>query len=47
MNWDAIGALGELVGGVAVIATLVSLLYKPVIPSAKRGERPSVPTKAP
>ena len=25
MNWDAIGAIGELVGGVAVIATLVYL----------------------
>lgn len=25
MNWDAIGAMGELVGGVAVIATLVYL----------------------
>jgi hypothetical protein len=23
MNWDAIGAVGELVGGVAVIATLI------------------------
>ncbi len=25
MNWDAIGAMGELVGGVAVIATLIYL----------------------
>lgn len=25
MNWDAIGAIGELVGGVAVIATLIYL----------------------
>ena len=25
MNWEAIGAVGELVGGVAVIATLIYL----------------------
>ena len=25
MNWEAIGAIGELVGGVAVIATLIYL----------------------
>lgn len=25
MNWDAIGAIGELVGGIAVIGTLIYL----------------------
>ena len=25
MNWDAIGAIGEIIGGVVVVATLVYL----------------------
>jgi len=28
MNWEAIGAVGDLVGGVAVIATLVYLAVR-------------------
>lgn len=34
MNWDAIGAIGEVIGGVAVIATLIYLARQ--IKSAER-----------
>ena len=28
MNWEAIGAIGEVIGGVAVIATLIFLSFQ-------------------